>query len=973
MIPQKIKFLLLGLSLSCGLLSGEEGKPKPPPLATELAPQLLFKQETFRLPKSAAEPLLLAGLSDAQLYVALRKMVLAKTAQLSNLMLQRTRSGEQCKLEQIDEFGYATDMDPAQLPQQLTLINPRALGLKADPLPVPLRGPIPNPQPVPASNAGFGNMTTITPTVFTVRNLGDTMELNPLLNETTQRIALHCALESVQFAGIVRRNGIDQPQFETQKLNTQVDLTPGAPCFLGTLSKSCQTGTINANQDDQLSFCFMTASVDAPPAPSPSTVAFGAVRYQWELISLPKEAAASLLDEISDSTLLHEKLRAMIKTNAAKLEGIQSLGPAFPRGKVQAVDEFPYPSDIDSARHPYTLTIAEQRMMDLYHTEGGRDAPAPDRALDPANGGFGFITRAFPSAFTTRNAGDTLEIDSVLHDGGQSLHVSFAPERTRLLGLRKTEGIEQPLFETQRVQTHVNLEFNRPLLIGTMNPPINTGADHGNTEDRIWLSFLTAKAEAQEVAAYVPQQVLLREEWFTLPKEELRLMLAGGLSDAALRTAIQQRVGQHTATLDRFMMIRTKSGQRAKVEQIDEFPYPSDFNGGFINHTLTIVDAATVAAGTKLPVQPAPKSEPSLPQQPGHPLNGGQGLQTSAWGTTFNVRSLGDSWEVDPVIGEDLKTISLTFASHQVRFLDYVDYAGRKQPQFQTREIATSLEATSGDPILAGTCSRADNTGIKSGNDAGDVTVSFITPSITQIHRPQTAVPPVPLPVGDVRSARFQFELISLPAHLASALTDERLDDPALHQRLVKMMGEKQAQLEKVLSLRTKSGQRAKVEQIAETPYPTDFSVGDIIMQLTVADPWLEEIFRTGGRASTQAGHRPLLDPPNAGFGLMAGLYGSTWGVRNVGETVEIDPVIGDDGAFADITIAPESVRLVGQTQFSDSIQPVFETQKLNVSIVTGIGQPCLLGTMSKPSRTGAPGGNQTDRVWLAFITPFLD
>jgi hypothetical protein len=986
---QNLTVMLLLLCSQLCLLPAKENAPKP--LPSEPVPQVFLKQETFRLPKKAAQALLLAGLNDAELHAALREMVSAKTATLANLMLLRTHSGMRSKLEQIHEFGYCTDWDDGQLPQTLTLINPRALGMSADPLPIPLRGPILQPQPVPASNAGFGGITTVTPTTFSIRNLGDTIEVDTAVDEDKQRIALTVAIESVQFVGMVYQKGVRQPQFESQKLNTSVNLTPGAPCFLGTLSKSFQTGTVNANQDDQLSLAFITGTVDAPPAPAQSIGPSDAVRFQWELISLPREAAFGLLEEASDSVLLHDKLRAMMKTNAAKLEGLQSLSgvettPSTP-SRVTAADEYPFPSGIYGPHQPQTLTIAEQRMMDIFHQEGGRDAPAPDQALDPANGGFGLLTRAMPSQFTTRNVGDYMELQSALHTTGQSLNVAIFTERVHLLGLKKTEGIEQPVFESQKLLTRLNLEFNRPLLLGTMSPPLDTGADYENTSDRIWLSFLTAKvptakAPTGKVPTPVPdpaitssfeaRQVLLREEWFTLPQEELRLMLVAGFSDPELRMEIKKRVAQQTATMDRFLLIRTKSGQRAKLEHINEFPYPTDFDPPQVNYSVAIVDAATVAAGTKLP-QVIPESEPDQPQQAGHPMNGGLGLQNTATPTTYTVRNIGDTLEVDPVLNEDGKTIDLTFASEQVRFFDSVTYAGYKHPEFQTRKLYGSLVATSGLPVLAGTCSRASGTGRKSGNDDANVTVSFLTPTITKVPKP---LPPkqnlATAPTGP-RSMRLQFELISVLPNVAVTLTDEGLDDPTLHQRLVAMIGENTAQLEKLLSLRTMSSQRAKVEQIAETPYPTDFHVPQLVMNLTIADPKLEEILRLGGRASQQAGHRPLLGPPNAGFGMITGLLGSTWTVRNAGETVEIDPVLGEDGIHVDLMIAPESVRLVGEVVYGEGVQPVFETQKLITSITTTIGQPCLLGTMSKPYRTGAPGGNQTDRVWLAFITPFLD
>ncbi len=978
---------------------------------------MLIKQETFRLPKRAAQALLLAGMKDAALYAELRKMVTAKSARLVNLLLLRTQSGQRAKVEQIDEYPYATDFDPEQLPQTLTLINPRALGLPAAPSPAPFVGPLRLPQPVPANNGGFGLMGTITPTSFTVRNLGETMEVDPVVDWAHQRIVLNITTESVQLAGLFRENSEEQSQFETQKLNTSVNVASGAPCFLGTLSKNYQTGTVNANQADELSLAFITATIDTPPQGEFVVDPTEAVRYQWEVISVPKATASSLLDEIPDSAALHAKLRTMIKANSAKLEGLQSVRGLFgDRIKSEAVDLLSYPTDFDPPQLIQTLTIANQWLLDIFYQEGGRVAPAPDKPLDPANGGFGIMTRMIPTNFTTRNVGDAIEVDSALADDGRSVHVVMAPERVRLLTIRSQEDCQQPIFETQRLSTSVTLAFNRPLLVGTMSPPVNTGADHGNTEERIWLGFLTAVAPTQPedpalASRYESNQVLLRDEWFTLPKEDLRLLMVAGLSDGEMRKEIQQRVVKKTATLDRFMLVRTKSGQRAKVEHLDEFPYPTDFDPGQVPQTLTIVDPTALATAMKQPLTPpAAIAEPAPAKRPGSPLNGGIGLQNTVTGTTFTVRNLGDTWEIDPVIFEDGKTIGITHGAERVRFVGDLDYTGIIQPQFQTSKIYASLTAISGQPILAGTCSKADHTGRVEDNTDDNATVSFLTATVTKIPPALNATAPKPAPLSsglmryaprveedpfaapgtsqpvrvaaqpdfppsptDGCSMRLQFELISLTQADAAALFDEPLDDPAIHQRLLPMIAANTAQLEKLLSLRTMSGLRAKVEQIAETPYPTDFDPPQIPQTLTIADPQLVDILRQGGAPSQEAKNRPPLGPPTSGFGFITGLSPTTWTIRNVGETVEFDPVLGEDYATVDLTIAPESNRLVSEVKYWEAIQPIFETQKLNTSITTSIGQPCLLGTMSKPVRTGAPGGNQTDRVWLAFITATLD
>ena len=49
--------------------------------------------------------------------------------------------------------------------------------------------------------------------------------------------------------------------------------------------------------------------------------------------------------------------------------------------------------------------------------------------------------------------------------------------------------------------------------------------------------------------------------------------------------------------------------------------------------------------------------------------------------------------------------------------------------------------------------------------------------------------------------------------------------------------------------------------------------------------------------------------------------------------------------------------------------KPVFETQRLDTTVLLQHKLPLLLGTMSRPRQTGAPGGNVDDVVSFAFLT----
>ena len=155
-------------------------------------------------------------------------------------------------------------------------------------------------------------------------------------------------------------------------------------------------------------------------------------------------------------------------------------------------------------------------------------------------------------------------------------------------------------------------------------------------------------------------------------------------------------------------------------------------------------------------------------------------------------------------------------------------------------------------------------------------------------------------------------------------------------------------------SIVSRSGQRAKIEIIREFPYPTDF------------DP--PQIPQTFGGSTLQGGGL------NGGLGQTSAISSfpvtpttpTTFAVRNTGVSMEVDPVIGEDGNTIDLTIAPEVVEFEGFINFGSPIntggtnalgvattvvltenrieQPVFATRKLNTAVTIWDGQTVGIG-----------------------------
>jgi len=150
----------------------------------------------------------------------------------------------------------------------------------------------------------------------------------------------------------------------------------------------------------------------------------------------------------------------------------------------------------------------------------------------------------------------------------------------------------------------------------------------------------------------------------------------------------------------------TKSGQRARVEVVREFPYPVEFespqipqNVGFNNFDNPFgggnpFDEQEVVGGNSFPI---------VPTTP----------------TAFDVRKVGVILEVEPVIGDDNFTVDLNLSPEIVLFEGFIDYGSDinlggsastaqiqpndiLQPVFRTNRLVTSIPIWDGATVVVG-------------------------------------------------------------------------------------------------------------------------------------------------------------------------------------------------------------------------------------------------------------------------------
>ena len=181
--------------------------------------------------------------TDPQFQVVIRALNQNKGTDLMSAPSIVTRSGQRAKIEVIREFIYPTEFDPPEIPQEFGSIDNSGggFGLAAG------GGASVNSFPV----------TPTTPTAFETRNVGVTLEVDPVVGSDGFTIDLNIAPEVVEFEGFVNygspittggtdangnptqvvltENKIEQPIFASRKVSTAVTIWDGQTVAIGGL------------------------------------------------------------------------------------------------------------------------------------------------------------------------------------------------------------------------------------------------------------------------------------------------------------------------------------------------------------------------------------------------------------------------------------------------------------------------------------------------------------------------------------------------------------------------------------------------------------------------------------------------------------------------------------------------------------------------------------------------------------------
>jgi general secretion pathway protein D len=180
--------------------------------------------------------------------------------------------------------------------------------------------------------------------------------------------------------------------------------------------------------------------------------------------------------------------------------------------------------------------------------------------------------------------------------------------------------------------------------------------------------------------------------------------------------ALNQKKGVDLLSAPR---VTTKSGQRAVIEIVREFRYPTQFDAPQIPQTVGSVTTRSDTGGII-------------------PLGGGSSVPvTPTTPTHFETRNTGVTLEVEPVVGPDGVTIDLNLVPQVVEFEGFINYGSPilapsssfintvtgglitspqsvltpnviNQPIFSTRKVTTSVSVWDGQTVVLGGLMRED-------------------------------------------------------------------------------------------------------------------------------------------------------------------------------------------------------------------------------------------------------------------------
>ena len=475
-------------------------------------------------------------------------------------------------------------------------------------------------------------------------------------------------------------------------------------------------------------------------------------------------------------------------------------------------------------------------------------------------------------------------------------------------------------------------------LFGTM-PPLP--AENNKAAADPFVKNPGEPAAAGQPGAAPWRNCVLVLEAYALDKNDALAVLESERGSAARYRRITELAKTGKARLEILTALTTKSGQRAIVEAIDEVRYPTEF------------------------AKPAAKGGIAAP-------------------TAHETRNVGDTLELEVILGPEGRACDLNLVPQHIGLLGFREIAAMaddspiSQPLFSAQRITTQTTFSVNEAHYLGSLSPATGHGAAGGGAASEMWLAFVRTNMVGPTADEMKPPAKPM---DWAVLNLEYSIYSLDRAAAREIL---VAPPALQapwKSLQALLAEKKARFEHLVSMQTKSGQRAVTEEVQELRYATEYA--------PAARPTIEETsHRT---ATTEPGKPEKQKPGEQEKGVATKTTETTtttrsipnseptpgspsaFGTRNIGVTVEVEPVIGPDGLSINLNQVVQSVTLLGDLKTAGlaaryPAQPLFETRKVTTNLTLLVGRQMLIGTFNPPGADGVNERADTGRTWLLFV-----
>jgi len=421
-----------------------------------------------------------------------------------------------------------------------------------------------------------------------------------------------------------------------------------------------------------------------------------------EVYSMDKADAQSTLDTEHGSTARYRRVLDLNRAGKARLETLAALTTkSGQRAIVESNDEVRYPTEFNP--------------------------PAIKNGI------------AAPTAWETRNAGDSLEVEPVISPDGRVCDLNLVPQHVSLMGFKDVAGmaddslISQPTFNMQKITTSITTQESEITYLGTMTPPTVQGMANGDAASEIWLAFIRVHLPSPTAEDMKPRpgehssNAALEYSCYSLDRAEAREILAGATTMSAPWEKVRAALSAGRARLEHVSTVITKSGQRAVTEEIQEVRFGSEYvtegQRGSTESTkrTTTSKAADAEEGkeaTTTEQTTINRTDANSERQPGY-------------AAAFEARNAGVTVEVEPVVGPDGVTVDLNNVVQSVvnrGGLQSTGIATRYPVQtlFESRKMTTSQSVIFGRTTLIGTLNPPGNSGVNGRTDTGRTWLLFV-------------------------------------------------------------------------------------------------------------------------------------------------------------------------------------------------------------------------------------------------------